>query len=80
MPAGAAVGELRSREDARRQLLAVAEFLERTEPTNPAPLLVRRAARLMGMGFIDILRELAPDSLGTVQNITGEQGDASSDG
>lgn len=64
-------GELRHREDARRQLLAVAEFIERTEPTNPAPLLIRRAARLMGMGFIDILRELAPDSLAPVQNITG---------
>lgn len=76
-PAAAVVGALRSRDDARRQLLAVAEFLERTEPTNPAPLLVRRAARLMEMGFIDILRELAPDSLGTVQNITGEQTDAS---
>jgi type VI secretion system protein ImpA len=72
--AGAAAGELRSREDARRQLIAVAEFLERTEPTNPAPLLVRRAARLMGLGFLDILRELAPDSLGTVQNVTGEPG------
>lgn len=66
-----APGELRHRDDARRQLLAVAEFIERTEPTNPAPLLIRRAARLMGMGFMDILRELAPDSLGPVQNITG---------
>jgi type VI secretion system protein ImpA len=74
MATAAAPGELRHREDARRQLIAVAEFLERTEPTNPAPLLVRRAARLMGLGFLDILRELAPDSLGTVQNITGEPG------
>ncbi|MCA0243826.1 MAG: type VI secretion system protein TssA [Proteobacteria bacterium] len=67
----AAPGELRSRDDARAQLLAVAEFLERSEPTNPAPLLIRRAARLMGMNFIDILRELAPDSVGPVQNVTG---------
>ena len=70
-PAPAAPGELRSRDDAQRQLLAVAEFLERSEPTNPAPLLIRRAARLMGMNFIDILRELAPDSVGPVQNVTG---------
>ncbi len=69
--APAAPGELRSRDDAKAQLLAVAEFLERSEPTNPAPLLIRRAARLMGMSFIDIVRELAPDSVGHVENVTG---------
>jgi type VI secretion system protein ImpA len=64
-------GVLRSREDAIAQLLAVAAFVEKTEPTNPAPLLIRRAARLMRMGFIDILRELSPDSLSQIENITG---------
>lgn len=64
-------GVLRTRDDAVQQLLAVADFLERTEPTNPAPLLVRRAARLMTLNFMDILRELAPDSVSAVQNITG---------
>jgi type VI secretion system protein ImpA len=65
------VGVLRSRDDAISQLLAVADFVEKTEPTNPAPLLIRRAARLMRMGFIDILRELSPDSLPQIENITG---------
>jgi type VI secretion system protein ImpA len=64
-------GVLRSREDAIAQLLVVAAFVEKTEPTNPAPLLIRRAARLMRMGFIDILRELSPESLAQVENITG---------
>jgi type VI secretion system protein ImpA len=64
-------GALRSRDDAISQLLAVADFVEKTEPTNPAPLLIRRAARLMRMGFIDILRELSPDSLSQIENITG---------
>jgi type VI secretion system protein ImpA len=65
------MGALRSRDDAISQLLAVADFVEKTEPTNPAPLLIRRAARLMRMGFIDILRELSPDSLSQIENITG---------
>lgn len=64
-------GVLRSREDAIAQLLVVAAYVEKTEPTNPAPLLIRRAARLMRMGFIDILRELSPESLAQVENITG---------
>lgn len=82
VPAGVAVGlpagpaRLRTREDAIAQLLAVAEFLEQTEPTNPAPLLVRRAARLMRMGFMDILRELSPDSVSQVETITGRTADA----
>jgi type VI secretion system protein ImpA len=64
-------GVLRTRDDAVAQLLAVAAFVEKTEPTNPAPLLIRRAARLMRMGFIDILRELSPDSLSQIEKITG---------
>lgn len=64
-------GLLRNREDAVAQLLRVAEFLEASEPTNPAPLLIRRAMRLMQMGFIDIVKELSPESLGQIENITG---------
>ncbi|MDC2862290.1 MULTISPECIES: type VI secretion system protein TssA [unclassified Delftia] len=61
----------RSREQAIAQLLEIAAFVERTEPSNPAPLLIRRAARFMRMGFMDILRELSPDSLAQVEVITG---------
>jgi type VI secretion system protein ImpA len=62
---------LHTRDDAMAQLLQVAAFLERTEPTSPAPLLIRRAVRLMGMDFIEIVRELSPDSLAQVETITG---------
>ncbi|WCM90132.1 type VI secretion system protein TssA [Acidovorax sp. NCPPB 3576] len=62
---------LRTRSDAVARLMEIAEFLERTEPTNPAPLLIRRAVRLMGLDFLDILRELSPDSVAQVENITG---------
>jgi type VI secretion system protein ImpA len=72
---GGRYARLQSRLDAVNQLLEVAEFLERTEPTNPAPLLIRRAIRLMQMGFIDIMRELSPDSLGQIENITGTKFD-----
>jgi type VI secretion system protein ImpA len=49
----------------------VCEFLARNEPTNPAPLLIRRAQRIMTMPFLDIIRELAPDATGQVETITG---------
>jgi type VI secretion system protein ImpA len=65
--------EIKTRDDAIKQMVKIAEFLESTEPTNPASLLIRRSARLMGMGFIDILRELAPQSLQQIEAITGTQ-------
>lgn len=69
--------EIRNREDALKQLVKIAEFLESSEPTNPASLLIRRSAKLMGMSFIDILRELAPQSLQQIEVITGVQNDQS---
>ena len=70
-----AVGDLRSREDALRALDRVCDFLNRNEPTNPAPLLIRRAQRIMTMPFMDIIRELAPEATNRVETITGVQGD-----
>jgi type VI secretion system protein ImpA len=72
MPASAAAtGNLRSREDAVRALDRVCEYLERNEPTNPAPLFIRRAQRLMTMNFVDIIRDMVPDSMGQVETLTG---------
>jgi type VI secretion system protein ImpA len=71
-----AVGDLRSREDALRALDRVCDFLNRNEPTNPAPLLIRRAQRIMTMPFMDIIRELAPDATQQVETITGAQREA----
>ncbi len=68
--AGAA-GEIRSRDDALRQLDRVCDFIERTEPANPAPLLIRRAQRLMKKTFVEIIADLSPESLGTIKSIAG---------
>ena len=64
-------GKLRSRADARRQLESVCDFLERTEPSHPAPLLIRRAARLLDLSFIDIIRDIAPEATGQIENLGG---------
>ena len=70
-PGAGPAGEPRSREDAMRLLQRVCDYLERHEPTNPAPLLIRRAQRLMGMSFIDIVREMAPEGLPSIEKIAG---------
>lgn len=64
-------GEIRSREDVRRALQRVCDFLERHEPSNPASLFARRAERMLDMGFLDIMRELSPDTMPHLQMLTG---------
>jgi len=66
-----APGEIRSREDAIRVLENVCKYIERTEPTNPAPLLIKRAQRLMTLSFLDIIKELAPSGMEQAEMITG---------
>lgn len=62
-----------SRDDAIRTLDRVIEFLEKTEPSNPAPLLIHRAKRLIGASFMDIMADLAPDAVSGVEHISGRR-------
>lgn len=73
-PAVAAVNRgIASREDAIRTLDRVIEFLEKNEPSNPAPLLIQRAKRLIGASFMDIMADLAPDAVSGVEHISGRR-------
>jgi type VI secretion system protein ImpA len=64
-------GGIDSRADALRAIDMVCEFLERTEPTNPAQLLLRRARKLVNKNFVELVRELAPESLNEVARVMG---------
>ena len=68
---GILTGAIGSRVDALRAIDLVCEYLERTEPTNPAQLLLRRARRLVNKNFVELVRELAPESLGEVARVMG---------
>jgi type VI secretion system protein ImpA len=68
-------GDIRNREDVTRMLDKICEYLERSEPTNPAPLLIRRAQKLMTMSFVDILKEVAPEGVASVSKIAGLPGE-----
>jgi type VI secretion system protein ImpA len=64
-------GDIRSREEVRQALDSVCRYYERHEPGNPAPLLIRRAQRLIDMSFVEILQDLAPESLAQIRTIAG---------
>lgn len=71
-PAAAfAAGQVTSRADAAAALERVCLWLEGHEPAHPAPLLIRRAQRLLDMSFLDIVRDLAPDGLSQVERLAG---------
>jgi type VI secretion system protein ImpA len=60
-----------SRQEAIRAIELVCAYLERSEPTNPAQLLLRRAARVIDKNFLQLVRELAPDAVKDVARIMG---------
>ena len=64
-------GVIRDRDEAIHLLEAICQFFERTEPTNPGPLFMRRAQRLLNKSFVDIIQDLAPDTLNRIEDITG---------
>ena len=70
--AGGGPGDLRTRADAAQMLEMVCRFMEQHEPSNPAPLLIRRAQRLIQMNFMEIVKDLMPDSLAQIEKLAGE--------
>lgn len=47
------------------------QYLEKSEPTNPVQILLRRAQRMMQMGFLELLRDMAPDGLDQAEKVVG---------
>lgn len=64
-------GGVNSRAEAVRAIEMVCVYLERHEPTNPAPLFLRRASMLIERNFLELLKELAPNALDDVARIVG---------
>lgn len=73
----AATGAIRSRSDVITLLDKISEYLQRTEPTNPVPLLLQRSKRLMSMNFVELMGDIAPDGLTQAQVVIGQQEDSS---
>jgi type VI secretion system protein ImpA len=65
-------GEINSREDVLRVLDKICMYYERSEPSSPIPLLLKRSKRLVSASFMDIMRDIAPDALSQVENLRGK--------
>jgi type VI secretion system protein ImpA len=71
--AGSPSGEIRTRGDVVRALERISAYYAKHEPSSPIPLLVERCKRLVTMGFLDIIRELAPDGVRQIETLSGEK-------
>ena len=69
--AGTAGGRIETPQDVIKKLDEICEYYERREPSSPVPHILRRAQRLVGMNFVDLMKDLAPGGLSEFQVISG---------
>ncbi len=72
-------GEIATRQDVLMAFDKILRYYEKAEPASPVPLLIQRARRMVSMSFIEIIRDMTPDSMPEVEKITGfrdEQGES----
>jgi type VI secretion system protein ImpA len=65
-------GQITSNQDVLKALDRIIRHYEQNEPSSPVPLLIKRAKRLVGRSFVDIIRDLSPDAMSQVKIVSGE--------
>ena len=65
-------GRIEGPQDVIRRLDDICDYYARCEPSSPIPLLLRRAQRLVGLSFVDLMKDLAPGGMSELQVISGE--------
>lgn len=66
-------GQITSKQEVLKALDLIVNYYEQNEPSSPVPLLIKRAKRLVGKSFVDIIRDLSPDAISQVRMVSGEQ-------
>lgn len=64
-------GDIRSPDDVRAAIDRICTYYERYEPSSPLPLLLRRAQRLVGKSFLEIMKDVSPDGVKQVESLAG---------
>jgi type VI secretion system protein ImpA len=71
-------GEITCRDDVIRWLDKLCEYYKRSEPSSPVPILLQRAKRLVSKDFMEIVRDLAPESVAQFEYIRGAESENTS--
>ncbi|RQO51166.1 type VI secretion system protein TssA [Variovorax sp. KBW07] len=70
--------EISSRDDVQVLLEKACLYMERAEPSHPAPMLIRRAQRLLELNFFQIIEELVPEGLQKIESLAGRPSNGAS--
>ncbi len=73
--ASAPSGDINNRDDVLRALEKLLKYYHEHEPSSPVPLLLGRAKWLVPKSFMEIMEDLAPESVAQLTTIRGNQGD-----
>jgi type VI secretion system protein ImpA len=49
----------------------ICDFYAKSEPSSPVPLLLKRAQRMAGMNFLEIINDMTPEALPQVNLVAG---------
>ncbi|TCV95828.1 type VI secretion system protein ImpA [Luteibacter rhizovicinus] len=71
--ANSSSGRIAGPQDVMRRIDDICAYYAANEPSSPVPLLLRRAQRLVGRNFMDLLKDLAPAGIDELQHISGVQ-------
>ena len=72
--APAANGYIVTRDDVIRMLDQLCAYYDRHEPSSPVPLLLKRAKKLVPMTFVEVIQDMMPDVMATVDKLRGAAG------
>lgn len=72
-PTGPVPRVVSSRDDVIRMIDAICAYYAEAEPASPVPHLLRRAKRLVGQDFLDLLRDLVPDGVAQFETVSGHR-------
>ena len=64
-------GDIGGPQDVIAALDRICAYYEKNEPSSPVPLLMRRAKRLVSKNFMEIIGDLAPDTVKQIEKISG---------
>ncbi|MGD9369114.1 MAG: type VI secretion system protein TssA [Desulfobacteraceae bacterium] len=66
-------GSITSNQEVLKALDMILAYYQQSEPSSPVPLLIKRAKRLVGKSFVDIIRDLSPDAMAQVKMVSGDK-------
>ena len=64
-------GEVNSQSDVLKSIDKICKYYEKNEPSSPVPLVLNRAKKLVTMDFMEIMKDMSPDTVHSIMSLAG---------